>query len=109
MLQLVGVAVSAVYFVGCWCLAHGHACSACPARAAPVASVRPDRQGVVRWLVLEGVLSAISLIGGDDDVLYWLTGGATWTSIALLLTTLRDSRRRGIHDKLAGSLVIATR
>jgi uncharacterized RDD family membrane protein YckC len=113
VLQLVAVAVSAAYFVGCWCIAQrtvGMRLLGLRIEQADGESGLTPRQGVVRWLVLEGVPSMVSIIGGDNEIAYWVTTVANWVWwVVLVLTTVRDPQRRGIHDKLAGSLVIATR
>ena len=61
------------------------------------------QQALARWLLLTGALSVIALLPVDDLVL----GGAflIWF-IVLLASVQRDPNRQGIHDRVAGSLVL---
>ncbi len=112
-LQLFLIGVSGVYFVGCWCGAR----RTIGMRLLGLRVERDDdggalsvSQAAVRWLVLEGILSIVSVVMGPVDALYWVSFAVTWLwIIGLLVSTGRDPQRRGIHDKLSGSIVIAER
>jgi uncharacterized RDD family membrane protein YckC len=102
-------AVSAVYFVGSWLNFGGT-----PAQRVIRARVeRVDDGGrlsrtaaVKRWLALGapfGLMSALLLRApGLGAILAVVI--ATWHAI-LLVTTARERRKRGLHDRVAGSIV----
>ncbi|MBX3030395.1 MAG: RDD family protein [Chloroflexi bacterium] len=66
------------------------------------------RQGIVRWLVLEGILSLTSAMVPENDVTYAFSGlaGITWVTI-LLISTIRDPMHRGLHDRWSDSMVVS--
>lgn len=107
---LVAAVVAAVYFAGswtAWARTPGQALLAIRVvRAADGERLHPVR-AVVRWLALGAPIALLTpavpeLPGGGA----WLTlGGVAW-AVVLLLTTLADPRRRGVHDRLAGSRAI---
>jgi hypothetical protein len=69
------------------------------------ARLRPG-QAVIRWVLLGawwGVLGALLL---SISLGAWALGFAivVW-DLVLLWTTARDGRKRGLHDRMAGSVV----
>ena len=61
-------------------------------------------QAVLRWVALGAPLGALSLLPGLAGI-----GGllAVVWSLVLLLTTLGSDSRQGLHDKIAGSTMVA--
>jgi uncharacterized RDD family membrane protein YckC len=105
---VLSVVVSAVYFVGSW-LRWG----ATPGQRALAMTVRGAdgargtmRGALTRWLLLVAPLSLVGLVGGASAAagaaVFVLA--AVWYAI-VVVTTARDSTKRGIHDRLAGSVV----
>jgi uncharacterized RDD family membrane protein YckC len=60
-------------------------------------------QGIVRWIALDGVVQGLALLPPALAGLGAL--GVLWL-IALLVSTLVSPTRRGIHDRLAGSVMV---
>jgi uncharacterized RDD family membrane protein YckC len=106
---IVSAAVSALYFIGSWLLL-----SATPGQRAVGMRVRRagDRfrltggAATVRWLLLMGPSSAGAVVGTLFPLLRaWLGLGALLWSGFLLVTTFMHPARRGLHDRVAGSVV----
>jgi uncharacterized RDD family membrane protein YckC len=123
------MALQALYFIWSWTAAGGT-----PGQrlfSFRVADFQTGRnlslaQATVRWLLLVGIAEAVSLVylvvfvqamadhpGSELDTSYGLAGLSNTTSalsslwfIALLISAIADSLRRGIHDKLASSIVV---
>lgn len=60
-------------------------------------------QGLVRWVVLDGLIQVLAFLPPALSGLGAL--GGLWM-IALLISTLASSTRQGIHDRLAGSAMV---
>ena len=106
---VVATAISGAYFVGCWLLfgrtIGQRLLGMVVLREADGDRLRPT-QALIRWVLLGawwGILAAllVSIPGAG-----WLLAGAIalW-DLVLLWTTARDDRKRGLHDRLAGSVV----
>jgi uncharacterized RDD family membrane protein YckC len=113
LLQLVQVAYAAAYFVGCWCLfgrTLGMGLLGLRVERAEDGRRLGILQGIARWLAIDGALGILSTFTQWDQGLSMvvLLAGLLWW-MGLLLSTVSDLERRGWHDKLAGSLVVATR
>lgn len=109
VLLLVGM--NAVYFTVLWRLQQGTlAMRLLRLRIGRAADGVPLtwRQGIVRWLLLEGILSLTSAMVPENDVTYALTGLAAilWVTI-LLISTIRDPMHRGLHDRWSDSMVVS--
>jgi uncharacterized RDD family membrane protein YckC len=65
---------------------------------------------VLRWALLFGLVSMLGALGGLNPYLGGLAGWfqLIWL-IALIATTARDPRKHGLHDRLAGSVVVRVR
>jgi uncharacterized RDD family membrane protein YckC len=61
------------------------------------------RAAAIRWLALGYPLGVITAIPGIGELATWLLAG--W-SLALLMSTAMNARSQGIHDRLAGSVVL---
>ena len=105
---VLSIVVSAVYFAGSWVRWGATAGQRLLAmRVRPVAGDhRSARNAVLRWLVLVAPLSVIGLLGGANAVAgtVALIAGVVWYAI-VVVTTARDGHKRGLHDRLAGSVV----
>jgi uncharacterized RDD family membrane protein YckC len=104
--------VSAPYCIGMWWL--GGATRAQMALGVHVLrATGPQRlslgAAVLRWALLFGVVSGLGALGGLNYAVAGLVGWVqpVWL-IALIVTTARDPMKRGLHDRLAGSLVVRT-
>jgi uncharacterized RDD family membrane protein YckC len=101
--------ISGVYFVGCWLAFRGtvgqRLLGMVVQREVDGDRLRPG-QALVRWILLGawwGLLAALLL---SISLAAWVLALAivAW-DLVLLGTTARDGRKRGLHDKLAGSVV----
>lgn len=106
----VATAISGVYFVGCWLALGGtlgqRLLGILVLREADGGRLRPG-QALVRWILLGawwGLLGALLL---SISLAAWVLAVAivAW-DLVLLWTTVRDGRKRGLHDKLAGSVAL---
>jgi RDD family len=101
--------ISGAYFVGCWLAFRAtvgqRLLGMVVVQESDVARLRPG-QAVVRWFLLGawwGVLGALLL---SISLAAWVLAFAivVW-DLVLLWTTARDGRKRGLHDRAAGSVV----
>ena len=67
----------------------------------------PTRDAIVRWVALGAPFGLIAALVVELPVMWLLvaTLAVVWT-IVLLVTTWRDDRRRGLHDRIAGTIVL---
>ncbi len=67
----------------------------------------PTRHAIVRWVALGAPFGVIAALVVELPVAWLLvaTLAAVWT-LVLLVTTWRDERRRGLHDRIAGTIVL---
>ena len=106
---VVATTISGAYFVGCW-LAFGRTVGQrllgiVVLREATGDRLRPS-QALVRWFLLGawwGVL-AVLLLPTPGAAWILALAIAVW-DLVLLGTTARDGRKRGLHDRLSGSVV----
>jgi uncharacterized RDD family membrane protein YckC len=112
VLQAVAVAVvSAAYFAWSWSRLRG----ASPAQRALGIRVidaasgdhLPAGRAIVRWAAMGTPIGigAAALVESPAAWLLVVVLAAAWT-VALMVSTRRDERRRGLHDRLAGSVVV---
>jgi uncharacterized RDD family membrane protein YckC len=108
---LCGVAVGAAYFVGSWARTGqtpGQRLFGLRVERAETARLLGPRGGVVRWVALGGPIGLLSLAARDvDGAGSLLTIAVAAWFLLLLLSTARGADNQGIHDRLAGSVVIA--
>ena len=106
---VVATALSGVYFVGCWLGLRGtvgqRLLGMVVVRESDGERLRPG-QALTRWFLLGawwGVLGALLL---SVSLATWFIAFAivVW-DLVLLWTTARDGRKRGLHDRVAGSVV----
>ncbi len=106
---LVATGMSAAYFVGSW-LTWGRT----PAQRVIRARVERAADGgrlwpiaaVTRWLLLGapfGLISALLLPGPGSGAILGVVIALYYA--VLFITTARDARKRGLHDRVAGSIV----
>jgi len=69
--------------------------------------LRPDRS-LARWVVLGGPLGTLAALTIEAPILWTLVATvAVVLTIVLLISTVRNSARRGIHDRVARSIVVS--
>ncbi len=101
--------LSGVYFVGCWVALRGtigqRLLGIVVLREADGARLRVS-QALVRWFLLGAWwgLLAVLLLSVSGAALILGLAIAVY-DLVLLGTTARDGRKRGLHDRLAGSVV----
>lgn len=101
--------LSGVYFVGCW-VAFRKTIGQRLLGMVVQRETDGDRlrlsQALVRWFLLGAWwgLLAVLLLSVPGAVLILALAIAVW-DLVLLGTTARDGRKRGLHDRLAGSVV----
>jgi uncharacterized RDD family membrane protein YckC len=105
--------VSAPYCIGMWWL-RGATLAQLALGVRVFRATGPQRlsfgAAALRWALLFGVVSLLGALGGLNYVLAGLAGwGQLVWLIALIVTTARDPMRQGLHDRLAGSLVVPGR
>lgn len=106
---VVGVAVSAAYYIYTWTAMRGtigqRALGMQVGNAADGATLTME-QAVKRWLALGGVFALAQLLQPLPalGVLIGLAG-LIW-AIALLVTTAQSPTKQGLHDQFAGSVVV---
>ncbi|HEV8696218.1 MAG TPA: RDD family protein [Candidatus Limnocylindrales bacterium] len=107
---ILGTAISALYFVASWTRAGRTPGQAlCNLRVAAVGdgSRLSVRDAVVRWVALGAPVALVSLVvRGSPAATAALTLAAAGWSAVLLVTTIFERRHRGLHDRLARSIVI---
>jgi uncharacterized RDD family membrane protein YckC len=107
---LSGVAIGGAYFVGSWALlgqTRGERLFGLRVERADAAGILGVRDSVIRWVALGGPIGLLSLVarevfGGG----FALTVAIAAWFLLLWASTVMDGRKRGIHDRLAGSVVI---
>ena len=119
----------AAYYAGCWVrwgMTPGQRACGVAVRATPTASptsalAPPDRQGApepgpdrvpapvatIRWAVLQLLPICAGSLGSAGALPLGVVAGLTagW-SAALLLSAAADPMRRGLHDRVAGTVVV---
>ncbi len=115
----------AAYYAGCWVrwgMTPGQRVCGVAVRAAPTAApTPPDRQGApgpdsdrvaapvatIRWAVLQLLPICAGSLGSAGALPLGVVAGLTagW-SAALLLSAAADPLRRGLHDRVAGTVVV---
>ncbi len=110
VIEILLVSMSGVYFIGLWRAARrtlGMRLMRLWIGRAEDGIPLTWRQGIVRWLLLEGILSFVSMAARDADATYVLVSLSTigWT-LVLIVSTIRDPMHRGVHDRWSGSLVV---
>jgi uncharacterized RDD family membrane protein YckC len=64
-------------------------------------------RSLVRWVALGAPFGIIAALVVEAPMLWLLVVMlAVWWAVALLVSARLDARRRGIHDRVAGSLVV---
>lgn len=110
---LIATALSAAYFVVPWALWGGS-----PAQLALRLRVRGDgdgdplpvRRAVTRWVLLFPPFATVSALAAGVPLLGWFVwGSALAWYLVLLVTAARSETNRGLHDRLAGSVVYKSR
>jgi hypothetical protein len=105
--------LSACYFVVPWALVGGS-----PAQLALRMRVRGSRSDVsltvgralVRWILLFPPFATVSALSAGVPYVGALAWGiAVVWYLVLLVTTARSDTKQGLHDRLAGSVVLASR
>jgi hypothetical protein len=110
---LFATVLSAAYFVIPWALL-----GASPAQLALRIRVRGDAGGetlpvgraIARWILLFPPFATISALAAGVPLLGWFVWGTAlaWY-VVLLLSTARSASNRGLHDRLAGTVVQKSR
>ena len=115
----------AAYYAGCWVrwgMTPGQRVCGVAVRAAPTAApTPPDRQrapepdpdrvpapvATIRWAVLQLLPICAGSLGSAGALPLGVVAGITagW-SAALLLSAAADPMRRGLHDRVAGTVVV---
>jgi len=117
----------AAYYAGCWVrwgMTPGQRVCGVAVRAAPTAApTPPDRQrapeldpdadrvpapvATMRWAVLQVLPICAGSLGSAGALPLGVVAGITagWSAF-LLLTAAADPRRRGFHDRVAGTVVV---
>jgi uncharacterized RDD family membrane protein YckC len=105
----IATAIAGAYFVGSW-LTTGRTPGQQLIRARVVAAssggrLRPG-QALVRWLLLGAPVGLVTVILGPPPLVSAVISGllACWY-LVLFATTALDRRKRGLHDRLARSVV----
>jgi hypothetical protein len=110
---LVATALSAAYFVAPWALWGG-----APAQLALRLRIRGDADGhrlpvaraFARWVLLFPPFATVSALAVGVRLVAWLIwGSALAWYLVLLFTAARSGTNRGLHDRLAGSVVRKSR
>ena len=105
--------LSAAYFVVPWALL-----GASPAQLALRIRVRGDAdgetlpvgRGIARWILLFPPFATISALVAGVPLLGWFVwGSALAWYVVLLLSTARSASNRGLHDRIAGTVVEKSR
>jgi len=108
---LCGVAVGAAYFIGSWVRlgqTPGQRLFRLRVERAADGQLLGVGGSAIRWIALGGPIGLLSLAARDaagGGTLLTLAVGAWF--LALLVSTTRSRDGQGIHDRLAGSVVIA--
>jgi hypothetical protein len=110
---LFATGLSAAYFVVPWALWGGS-----PAQLALRLRVRGEAGGdslpvgraITRWVLLFPPFATVSALAAGVPLLGWFVwAGALVWYLVLLLTAARSETNRGLHDRLAGSVVYKSR
>jgi hypothetical protein len=110
---LIATGLSAAYFVVPWALWGGS-----PAQLALRLRVRgeagrhslPVGRAITRWVLLFPPFATVSALAAGVPLLGWFVwAGALVWYLVLLLTAARSETNRGLHDRLAGSVVYKSR
>ena len=110
---VLAVLASAVYFVGSW-VRSGRTLGAAvlDLRVAAADGTRhlSVAEAIVRWIAIGAPFALLSpIVRGSASLVTSLTLLTIAWSAVLLVTTIVDRRHRGIHDRLARSIVIRGR
>lgn len=107
---LVGAALALIYFAGSWVVLRGS-----PGQRLLGMSIGGEADGarltlgqaVTRWLLLSGPFVFVSVLtaGLRGTRAAYLAVPLAWY-VVLLVTTARDARLQGLHDRLAGTVVV---
>jgi uncharacterized RDD family membrane protein YckC len=106
---VVATIISGLYFVGCWA-AFGRTVGQRLLGMVVLREMGGDRlrpsQAFVRWFLLGAWWGVLAVLLLPIPAAGWLLALAigVW-DLVLLGTTARDGRKRGLHDRLAGSVV----
>lgn len=107
LVTVISVGISYLYFVGMWT---GPGQATLGMRGLRMRVVDASEGGTLsvlaaskRWVALGAPLGLLGLVGPLTSLASLASLGL---SMALLVTTATDARRRGLHDKWAGSAVI---
>ena len=107
---VLGVLIGAAYFVGAW--ARSGRTLGNVLLDMQVASVDGERllsvgRSVVRWVAIGGPLALLSPIvrGSAGPVTALTLVMVVWVAV-LLISTIVDRQHRGLHDRIAGSVVL---
>jgi uncharacterized RDD family membrane protein YckC len=107
---VVATLITGAYFVGSWSVMRGTPAQRLlgmrVVRASDGARLGPG-QALVRWLLLGAPLGLASVVLFRAPASALLLGliSLVWY-LVILATTARDRRKRGIHDRVAGSVVL---
>ncbi len=107
LVTLIGVGVSFLYLVGLWTSGGGATLGMRGLRMRVVDATTGHgltlSAAVKRWLLIGGPLSLLAVLPGLEALIGIV---AVALPFILLLTTIADERRQGLHDRVAHSLVI---
>lgn len=108
-LAVIGVAVSVAYFVGltAW---SGQTVGKLAVRIRVVDETTSTTPSIwtsfVRWCVGFGIVTVLGVIPGSDALQIALSWLGFAIGLAIVVPILFDPRRRGLHDRIAGTVVI---
>ena len=109
--MVVGLAISGTYFIYLWTTRRatlGQGALGIQLGEAASGATLPMDAAIKRWIALGAPISLLQVLAPLGAIYYVATlVGLIWF-IALLVTTWNDPLHRGIHDKYAGSMVVAT-
>ncbi len=107
---VVATAITAAYFAGSWLVlggTPGQRLLAMRVQRAEDGGRLSVAQALIRWIVIGGPFGLVSALVVPVPLLGGALGLAFFAwFVVLLVTTARDRRKRGLQDRLAGSVVL---
>jgi uncharacterized RDD family membrane protein YckC len=107
---ILGVLIGAVYFIGSWVRSGrtvGGALFDLRVASADGERLLSVGGSVIRWVALGAPLVLVSpVVRGSPGLVTALTIVTVAWALLLLVTTILDKRHRGLHDRLARSVVV---
>jgi uncharacterized RDD family membrane protein YckC len=107
---VMGILIGGLYFIGSWIRSGRTVGDAL--FGVRVASVEGERllsvrESVIRWVAIGAPLTLLSpVVRGSAGLVAALTVVTVAWALILLVTTIVDRRHRGLHDRLARSVVV---